>query len=134
MFFTARFSTTITWFSLTILRDSLCRKSSRTLAIFAWTLATAHFALRRRLVVLSFFLDNLRCLRFRMNFSFNYSKIARKLNLRTAQNFHVLRVLHRLSTLYRPNTHPKRLECGASAVSAKISASKSIIRSAFFGS
>ncbi len=66
MFFTARFSTTITWFLLTILRDSLCRKSTRTLAIFAWTLATASLALRRLLVVLSFLRDNLRCLRFRL--------------------------------------------------------------------
>jgi hypothetical protein len=70
MFFTARFSTTITWFSLTILRDSLCRKSSRTLAIFAWTLATASLALHRLLVVLSFLRDNLRCFRFRLRSCF----------------------------------------------------------------
>ena len=37
-------------------RDSLCRKSSRTLAILLETFATKRLALRRLLVVLSVFL------------------------------------------------------------------------------
>jgi hypothetical protein len=60
-----RFSTTITLLSLTILRDSLCRKSSRQLVIFLWTLATLFLALLRLLKPFCF-LDNCCCLSFRV--------------------------------------------------------------------
>ncbi|BAY49730.1 hypothetical protein SAMD00079811_73590 [Scytonema sp. HK-05] len=46
------------------LRDSLCRKSSLTLAILLETFATSCLALNRLLEVLSVFLDNFFCLRF----------------------------------------------------------------------
>jgi hypothetical protein len=49
MFLTAKSSTQITWFSYAILRDSLCRKSSRTLAILLDVFATKHLAFRRLL-------------------------------------------------------------------------------------
>ena len=64
IFLTAKFSTQITWFSYAILRDSLCRKSSLTLAILLETFATSRFALRRLLEVLSVFLASFFCLRF----------------------------------------------------------------------
>ena len=61
---TWRFSTTITWFSLTILRDSLWRKSSLQLVIFLWTLATFFLAWFRLLEPFSF-LDNCCCFIFK---------------------------------------------------------------------
>jgi hypothetical protein len=64
MFLTAKFSTQITWFSYAILRDSLCRKSSLTLAILLQTLATKRLALRRLLEALFVFLASFFCLRF----------------------------------------------------------------------
>jgi hypothetical protein len=51
MFLTVKSSTQITWFSYAILRDSLCRKSSLTLAILLDILATIRLALRRLLEV-----------------------------------------------------------------------------------
>src|SRR4028119_1699913 len=63
-FLTAKFSTQITWFSYAILRDSLCKKSSLTLATLLDTLATKSLALRRLLDVLSVFWANFFCLRF----------------------------------------------------------------------
>ncbi|BAZ21454.1 hypothetical protein NIES4073_23320 [Kalymmatonema gypsitolerans NIES-4073] len=52
------------------LRDSLCRKSSLTLAILLEIFATNLLALRRLFEVLSVFLASLRCLRFLFNSCF----------------------------------------------------------------
>ena len=48
MFLTARFSTTMTWLSFTSLRDNLCWKSLRVLALGSWTRATLRLAFPRR--------------------------------------------------------------------------------------
>jgi len=69
MFLTAKSSTQITWFSLTILRDSLWWKSSRQRDILLWTLATCLRVLLRLLEPFCL-LDSRLCLAFRLRSCF----------------------------------------------------------------
>lgn len=72
---TLRFSVTMTWLSSTILRESLCRKSSRQLAILRCTFATFLLALLRLLEPFCF-LDSYCCLSFKF-----FSYLVRNLGL-----------------------------------------------------